>query len=180
METVNGKVVGRIVERGRGFSSWIKFGVKILARLLEGVEECHVGKTKGPFRRVWSEGGRGYSLMLRSNKVGRFLLCSAVCIEEKRSSLVFPERNAAHGGWKILASKLRSGVAPELRPEEELKELMRLWVEKEKRGRELPKFVSYAEMLERDKSFVGDEVWIESEVEEVSNKLDSLRKCLVG
>ncbi|RVW76065.1 hypothetical protein CK203_049184 [Vitis vinifera] len=136
----------------------IKFGVKILARLLEGVEECHVGKAKGPFRRVWSEGGRGYSLMLRSNKVGRFLLCSAVCIEEKRSSLVFPERNAAHGGWKILASKFRSGVASELRPEEELKELMRLWVEKEKRGRELPKSVSYAEMLERGKSFVGDEV----------------------
>lgn len=86
LESVNGKVVGKIVERGWGLSSWIRFAEKILAKLLEGAKECFVGKVKEPFRRVWNEGGRGYKLELCSNKARRFLLCSAMCAKEKRFS----------------------------------------------------------------------------------------------
>ena len=89
--------------------------MRSLPWLLEGVEDCCEGKFREPFRRVWNEGGRSYKLELRScsNKTGRFLLCSAVCIEEKRFSLVFLEGKAPQGDWKILASNLRSiGVVP--------------------------------------------------------------------
>lgn len=44
LELVKGKAVGKIVERGRGFSSWIIFGERGLAHLLEGVEACYKGK----------------------------------------------------------------------------------------------------------------------------------------
>ena len=54
-----------------GLSSWIRFGEKSLARLLEGMEDCSIGKVKKPFRRAWNEGGRG-CIQLRSNKAGRF------------------------------------------------------------------------------------------------------------
>ena len=57
------------------------------------MEDCPIGKVKEPFRRKWNEGGRGYKLELHNNKVGRFLPCSIVCIEEKRFSLVFLEGN---------------------------------------------------------------------------------------
>ena len=54
-----------------------------------------------------------------------------LCIEEKRFSLVFPEGNVFQGGWKILASNLRSiGVIPESRPVEEFKEQIKLREEK--------------------------------------------------
>lgn len=36
LEIVKGKEVGKIVERGRGFSSWIRFGERSLVGLLEG------------------------------------------------------------------------------------------------------------------------------------------------
>ncbi|RVX05974.1 hypothetical protein CK203_018807 [Vitis vinifera] len=60
---------------------------KGLSLLLEGVESVCGLKERTPFRKFWSEGDRVYSLELR----GRGLV----------------------GGWKMLASKLRSvGVAP--------------------------------------------------------------------
>ena len=81
LEIVKGKEVGKIVERGRGFSSWIRFGERSLVGLLEGVEDCYNGKF----------GGRVYKLELCNNKVGGFLLCLALNVEEKRFSLVFLE-----------------------------------------------------------------------------------------
>lgn len=44
IEQVKGKMVGKIVERGRGFSTWIRVGERGLARLLEEVETCCEGK----------------------------------------------------------------------------------------------------------------------------------------
>lgn len=38
VEKVKGKVVGKVWERGRCFSSWIRFGEQGLALLLGGVE----------------------------------------------------------------------------------------------------------------------------------------------
>ena len=91
LEIVKGKEVGKIVERGRGFSSWIRFGERSLVGLLEGVEDCYNGKFGDSFRRAWKEGGRVYKLELCNNKVGGFLLCLALNVEEKRFSLVFLE-----------------------------------------------------------------------------------------
>ena len=39
IEEIRGKLRGVILERSKGFSSWIKFGAKSLSSLLEGVEE---------------------------------------------------------------------------------------------------------------------------------------------
>ena len=44
MESIKGKQVEKIVERGWGFSSWIRFGERVLAWLLEGLEACYEGK----------------------------------------------------------------------------------------------------------------------------------------
>ena len=54
------------------------------------------------------EAGRSYSLELRSNATGRFLLCSACSIESKRFILVFPEGKGFLGDWNMLAQKLGS------------------------------------------------------------------------
>ena len=130
-ESVQGKAVKKIVERGQGFSSWIRFGERGLAWLLVGLEACYKGKFRVFFRRVWNEGGRGYKLELHSTKAGRFLLCSALSIEEKSFSLVFPEGKEFLRGWKILATKLRSiGAVPEPRLLEASKEF--IWELEEK------------------------------------------------
>ena len=41
IEEVKGKLLGKILERGRGFSSWIRFGELSLFHLLDGVELCN-------------------------------------------------------------------------------------------------------------------------------------------
>ncbi|RVW96878.1 hypothetical protein CK203_026137 [Vitis vinifera] len=113
IEEHKGKVHGKICERGPKFSSWIRFGGKGLSLLLKGVESCYGLKERAPFRKFWSEGNRAYSLELRRNNAGRFLFCVVRDAENKRFSLAFPEGRGLVGGWKVLASKLRSlGVSP--------------------------------------------------------------------
>ncbi|RVW27807.1 hypothetical protein CK203_102620 [Vitis vinifera] len=89
------------------------FGVEL--KTFEISIEEHKGKVNGknPFRKLWSEGDREYSLELRNNRAGRFLFCIVRDVGNKRFSLAFPEGRGFVGGWKILASKLRSlGVSP--------------------------------------------------------------------
>ena len=62
IEEVNGDLLGKVVERDRSFSSWIRFGEFRLSRPLERVELC-----------CWEEGGRRFRLQCFSNGVGRFL-----------------------------------------------------------------------------------------------------------
>ena len=113
IEEHKGKVHGKICERGPKFSSWIRFGGKGLSLLLEGVESCYGLKERAPFRKFWSEGNRAYSLELRRNNARRFLFCVVRDAKNKRFSLAFPEGRGLVGGWKVLASKLRSlGVSP--------------------------------------------------------------------
>ncbi|RVW40550.1 hypothetical protein CK203_081475 [Vitis vinifera] len=78
--------------------------------LLEGVEDCCEGKFREPFRRVWNEGGRSYKLELRScsNKTGRLLLCSAVCIEEKSPCVL--AFGGVKGAGQALGGKNRGGI----------------------------------------------------------------------
>ena len=64
MKLVKGKMVGRILERAQGFSSWIKFGVRGLALLLEGMEACCKRKLGKSFKMAWNEGVSDFKLKL--------------------------------------------------------------------------------------------------------------------
>lgn len=55
---VKGKVLGKIYKSSPNFSSWIRFGRKGLALLVEEVETCCVIKDAKPFRKVWGKGGQ--------------------------------------------------------------------------------------------------------------------------
>ncbi|RVW49041.1 hypothetical protein CK203_080978 [Vitis vinifera] len=124
------KIVGKIVERGQGFSTWIRFGERGLAQLLEGVEFCCEGQSGNSLFMGWNEGGRGYKLVLCSNKAGRFLLCSVLSLKDKSFSLVFLEGRDSLRGWKTLASKLREiGVVPKFRKVESSKKVVHLLVD---------------------------------------------------
>lgn len=104
-EVVKGKVIGKVLERSQGFSSWIKFGEKSLITLLEGMEECCLKNLRNHFKKVESEGRRKYLQELRSNVARRFLLCSMAA---GRFTLLFSKCKGCPGGWSTLAKKLRS------------------------------------------------------------------------
>ncbi|RVW17039.1 hypothetical protein CK203_070636 [Vitis vinifera] len=113
--SLKGRYLGKFV-RGPNFSSWIKFGGKGLALL---VETCCIIKDGEPFRKDRVEGGRYYLLELRGNGVGWLLFCSLWSMEEKRFSLVFSKGRGFLRGWKILFTELRSlGVSSALHCEE--------------------------------------------------------------
>ncbi|KAL6313953.1 hypothetical protein AAG906_011683 [Vitis piasezkii] len=89
-------MVGKIVERGRGFP-------------------LGLGLVRGGLLDCW-----------KSYKAGRFLLCSVLSIKERRFSLVLPEERDGLRGWKTLASKLRGiGFVLEHRHLESSKEVVR-------------------------------------------------------
>ena len=84
VEEVKGKIRGTIVERSRGLSSWIRFGVTSLRKFLEGLEECCREERKGSLAKVWEEEGRKFKVERRENGVGRYILCSIIDVESKR------------------------------------------------------------------------------------------------
>ena len=55
----------------------------------------------------WCENGRRYSLEMRENYHGRFLLCSATDLDGKRHRLFFPEGNGLINGWTMLEGVLQ-------------------------------------------------------------------------
>ena len=128
----------------------------------------------------WNEGGRGYKLVLCSNKAGRFLLCSVLSLKEKSFSLVFLEGRDSLGGWKTLASKLREiGVVPKFRKVESSKKVVHLLVDSGG-GEAPPKGKSFAEVLSRGKRVLGETVCVQGESDEVLRNSEILKKCLVG
>ena len=113
IEEFKGKVCGKICEIGPKFSSWIRFGGKGLPLLQKGVESCCGLKERASFWKFWSKGDRDYSLEICSNRAGRFLFCVVREVENKIFTLAFLEGRGLVGGWKLLASKLRSlGISP--------------------------------------------------------------------
>ena len=102
------KLKGIIMERSRGFTSWIKFGGLSLCCLMEGVEVCCKGEFAKRFVKSWEDGGRKFRLECHANEAGKFILCSVVDSEAKKYCLVFPEGKGILGGWAMLAEKLRS------------------------------------------------------------------------
>ena len=102
------RLKGIIVEKSRGFTSWIRFGNLNLCCLLEGVEACCRGELVQRFVKSWDDEGRKFKLESRANEAGRFLLCSVVDSETKRYCLVFPEGKGILGGWVLLAESFDS------------------------------------------------------------------------
>lgn len=75
VEEVVGRLRGVIVERGRGFSVWIRFGDQSLRSLLKGVKVYCRDDELRRWNNVWEENGRKFNLECRANGAGRFILC---------------------------------------------------------------------------------------------------------
>ena len=113
IEGLGGRLRGVIVERGRGYFRWVRFGKLSLSCLLAGVEACCRDVELPRWSKGWKENGRFFRLECQENGAGRFIFCKVVMAETKSFSLVFPEGEGIHGGWFILAENLRSlGVVP--------------------------------------------------------------------
>ena len=180
IEEFKGKMRGKICERGPKFSSWIRFGGKGLSLLLEGVESCCGLKERVLFRKFWSEGDRDYSLELCSNIAGRFLFCVVRVAENKRFSLAFPEGRGLVGGWKILASKLRSlGVSP-LQWKGALSENPMPSQALPSRSEEKKIQMDRDTSTLRDCSAPHDAIWLEIEKKIIDRNKELLGRCLVG
>ncbi|RVW24176.1 hypothetical protein CK203_087044 [Vitis vinifera] len=89
MDVSGERLKGIIVEKSRGFTSWIRFGNLNLCCLLEGVEACCRGELVQRFVKSWDDGGRKFKLESRANEAGRFLLCSVVDSETKRGVFAY-------------------------------------------------------------------------------------------
>ena len=108
VEKLGGRLRGVIVECGRGFSKWVRFGELGLGCLLVWVEACCRDVGLSRWSKGWKEGDRLFMLECRENGAGRFLFCKVVMTESKSFSLVFSKGKGNHGGSFILDEKLRS------------------------------------------------------------------------
>lgn len=72
VEEVGGKSRGFIEKRGRGLSTWIRFGDVSLRRLLARMESCYKDEDLVGRSSEWEEEGKKSKLECRSNKAGSF------------------------------------------------------------------------------------------------------------
>lgn len=89
IEKVKGRWLERCHKGVEGFHLGPGLARKAFALWLEGAESCYHDNDRKSYRKVWIEGGRDYKLEMRSNRVGRFLLCFVFSMEENRFTLVF-------------------------------------------------------------------------------------------
>ena len=173
---------GIIVERSRGFTSWIRFGRSSLCWLLEGVEANCRGEFGQRFVKSWEDGGMRYKLECRANEAGRFLLCLVIDSDAKRHCLVIPEGKCFLEEWTLLAEKLRSlGVSTC----DELREVFasskaesRDGDSKGKKGKSYVDAVN-ARGVSRVRR-LGEVAWLQLGEEDVSRGMELLDRCLVG
>ena len=97
-----------IKERRWGRMSWIRFGEEGARTLLKSVVSLRIEVDKNIEGLGWCENGRRYSLEMRKNDHGRFLLCSVSDLDEKRHRLLFPEGNGLINGWTMLEEALQA------------------------------------------------------------------------
>ena len=97
-----------ITERRWGRMSWIRFGVEGARTLLKSVVSLRTEADKNIEGLRWYENGRRYSLELRKNDHGRFLLWSVIDLDGKRHRLLFPEGNGLVNGWNMLEEALQA------------------------------------------------------------------------
>ena len=180
VKEVRGKLRGIILERSRGFSSWIWFGDGSLKRLLEGIEECCREEKEGRVVKVWEDEGRKFRLERCVNGAGRFILCSVLNIEAKRFCLVFPEGKGLLGGCATLAEKLRSlGVCIVA----EMKNAPMPIVGKlDKRVGSVEKCEekAFVEVARAPVGRIGDALWLQLDGKEKRSREEQLGHCLLG
>ncbi|WKA00491.1 hypothetical protein VitviT2T_018838 [Vitis vinifera] len=182
VDVFGNKLKGIIVERSRGFTSWIRFGSSSLCWLSEGVEANCRGEFGQRFVKSWEDGGRRFKQECRANEAGGFLLCLVVDLDAKRHCLVFPEGKAFLEGWALMAKKLRSlGISTCDEPREVFessKTESRDGDSKEKKEK------SYVDAVNtRGVSRVrrlGEAAWLQLGEEDVSRGRELLDRCLVG
>ena len=100
------KVQEIITERRGGRSSWIRFGKEGTKILSKGVESFRKEEGKNNRGLEWREDGRRYSLELRKNDGGRFILCSVADLDGRWHRLSFPEGNGLINEWSDLEEAL--------------------------------------------------------------------------
>ena len=105
---VGRKVQVVIIKRQRGRSSWIRFGEEGARILLKGLESLRKEAEKNGEGLRWRENGRRYSLVLKINGHGHFILCTVVDIDGKFHWLFFPEGNGLINGWTLLEETLKA------------------------------------------------------------------------
>ena len=105
---VGKKVMVFITERRWGRMSWIRFGEGGAKFLLKSVESLRAETDKNIEGMVWCEIGRRYSLEMRKNEHGRFLICTVTDLDGKRHRLLFPEGNGLINGWIMLEKALQA------------------------------------------------------------------------
>ena len=93
VEGVGRKTQVIITKRRRGQISWIRFSEEGARILLKGVETLRRETNKNSRGLELRENGRRYSLELKKNDAGRFLICSVVDADGKRHCLIFPKGN---------------------------------------------------------------------------------------
>ena len=176
---------GCIWERRKGITSWIRFGGRSLVRLLMGLEDCARATRVSSWKNLWEEDGRRYKMEKGSNQSGVFIRCSVRDYGGKSFNLIFPEGNGIVGGWRILAEKLRQlGVrsSEEIQMEEKVEKTQR---EEKQTTKLLPRLLKpiinpFAEVHKSEKILGEKIVCVKVEEEEVQERLEQLRRCLVG
>ena len=177
---------GCIWERRKGITSWIRFGGRSLIRLLTSLEDCVWATRDSTWENVWEEDGRRYRMEKGSNQAGVFIRCSVRDCGGKSYNLMFPEGNGIVGGWRILAEKLRQvGVrsSEEIQREEKAEKTQR--EERQRTTKPLPRLLKpslnpLAKVSKAEKILDGKVVCVKVGEEEVQERLDQLRRCLVG
>ena len=96
-----------ITERRWGRMTWIRFGEEGAKTFLKSVVELRTEADKKFKGLGWCENGRRYSLEMRKNHYGRFLLCSVIDLDGRRHRLIFPEGNGLLNGWTMLEGALQ-------------------------------------------------------------------------
>ena len=121
-----------------------------------------------------------------SNQSGVFIRCSVRDYGGKNYNMMFPEGNGIVGGWRILAEKMRQlGVrsSDEIQREEKAEKTQR--EEKQRTSKLLPRLLKpilnpLAEVSKSEKILGGKVAYVKVGEEEVQERLDQLRRCLVG
>ena len=186
IEEVKNGLRGCIWERRKGITSWIRFGRRSLSRLLSGLEDCCRATRVSAWENVWEEDGRRYKMEKGSNQSRVFIRCSVRDYGGKNYILMFPEGNDLVGGWKILAEKMRQlGVrsSDEIQREEKVEKTKR--EEKQRMSKPLPRLLKpilnpITEVSKSEKTFGGKVAYVKIGNEEVQERVDQLRRCLVG
>ena len=188
VEEVGGKLRGIILEKSRGFSSWIRFGEFNLRCLLDEVEACcgvEACCKEERFRRGAKsqvEEGRSFRLERRSSEARRFIICSVRDVEAKRLCLVFPEGRGILRGWVKLPEKQRSiGVVT---PDEAKRGNGLGGVRANKNGEEQAKVEderkTFVEVAKAKAGRLGDSVWLQLRGSNLRSKEEQLGRNLVG